>query len=126
MREYGFSLTHTFPYKDRICDSFLILENTGQSKPVLSHILCSASQKDPRHLSRVGYLLFPGPNFKKLAFFITFLWSISSFTRRVWTTLIYFFDLRIRRRYFLKTKIIFAQILFIHQRCDILLVIFKI
>ena len=41
MREYGFSLTHILPYRDRIVDSVLIRENTGQWKPVFSHILCS-------------------------------------------------------------------------------------
>ena len=41
MRECGFSLTRILPYKDRIYDSVLIRENTGQWKPVFSHILCS-------------------------------------------------------------------------------------
>ena len=41
MREYEFSLTRIHPYKDRIWDSVLIRENTGQWKPVFSHILCS-------------------------------------------------------------------------------------
>ena len=41
MREYVFSLTRIFPYKDRIEDSVLIRENTGQWKPVFSHILSS-------------------------------------------------------------------------------------
>ena len=40
MREYGFSLTRIMPYKDRIYDSALIPENTGQQKPLFSHILC--------------------------------------------------------------------------------------
>ena len=31
MQEYGFSL---FPFKDRILDSLLLWENTGQRKPV--------------------------------------------------------------------------------------------
>ena len=30
MREYGFSLTRILPYKDRIYESVLIRENTGQ------------------------------------------------------------------------------------------------
>ena len=41
MREYGFSLTRILPYKDRIYDFILRRENTGQWKPVISHILCS-------------------------------------------------------------------------------------
>ena len=41
MREYGFSLTRIHPYKDKIYDSVLIQENTGQWKPVFSHILRS-------------------------------------------------------------------------------------
>ena len=32
MREYGFSLTRILPYKNRIVDSVLIRENTGQCK----------------------------------------------------------------------------------------------
>ena len=43
MQEYGFSLTHFFPYNDRTIDSVLIRENTGQWKPVFSHILRSGS-----------------------------------------------------------------------------------
>ena len=41
MREYGFSLTRILPSKDRIYDSVFIWDNTGQWKPVFSHILCS-------------------------------------------------------------------------------------
>ena len=41
MREYGFSLIHVLPYKGRIVDSVLMLENTDQWKPVFSHVLCS-------------------------------------------------------------------------------------
>ena len=41
MRVYGFSLTHILPYNDRIVDSVLISENTGQWRPVISDILCS-------------------------------------------------------------------------------------
>ena len=41
MPEYGFLLNCIFPYKDRTVDSVLIRENTGQWKPVFSHILCS-------------------------------------------------------------------------------------
>ena len=40
-REYGFSLTRILPYKDKIIDFVLILENTGQWKAVFPHILCS-------------------------------------------------------------------------------------
>ena len=43
MQEYGFPLTRILPYKDRIYDSVLIRENTGQWKPVFLHILCSDS-----------------------------------------------------------------------------------
>ena len=32
MREYGFSLTRILPYKNKIVDSALIRENTGQCK----------------------------------------------------------------------------------------------
>ena len=45
MREFRFSLTHILPYVDRIYDSVLIRENTGQWKPVFPHILCSACRK---------------------------------------------------------------------------------
>ena len=41
MRECGFSLISIFPYKDRIYNSVLIRENTGQWKPVFLHILCN-------------------------------------------------------------------------------------
>ena len=41
MRENGFSLSRILPYKDRICDSVLIRENTGQLRPVFLHSLCS-------------------------------------------------------------------------------------
>ena len=43
MREYGFSSTRILTYKDKICDFVFIWENTGQWKPVLSHIFCSES-----------------------------------------------------------------------------------
>ena len=43
MREYGFSLTRILPYKDRIYDSVFKRKNTGQWKPVSSHILSSVS-----------------------------------------------------------------------------------
>ena len=50
MPEYGFSLTRTFPYKDRIkdrtYDSALIQENIGQKKPVLWHFLRSGNLLD--------------------------------------------------------------------------------
>ena len=39
--EYGFSQTHIFVDKDKMVDSVLIRENTGQKKPVFSHILRS-------------------------------------------------------------------------------------
>ena len=40
MPEYGyFSLTHIFPYKDRIGDSFFTRENAGQRKPTFWHNL---------------------------------------------------------------------------------------
>ena len=42
MRENGFSLTCILPYKERIGDSVLIPENTGQWKPVFLHLLYSA------------------------------------------------------------------------------------
>ena len=38
MREYGFSRTHMLTYKDRITDSVLIQENTGQLKPTFSQV----------------------------------------------------------------------------------------
>ena len=41
MQEYVFALTRTLPCKDRIYDSVLIRENTGQRKPVFLNILCS-------------------------------------------------------------------------------------
>ena len=37
MQEYGFSLTRTLPYKDRIHNSVHMRENTGQLKPVFLH-----------------------------------------------------------------------------------------
>ena len=52
MREYRFSVTHIFPYKDRIVDSVFIWENAGQLKPVFSHILCSAICATARELNR--------------------------------------------------------------------------
>ena len=42
MREYRFSLTRIFPYKERIFfDSVLVRGNMGKKKPVFSYILCS-------------------------------------------------------------------------------------
>ena len=41
MPEYRFSLTFSFLYKDRIIDSILIWESTGQRKVVFWHILRS-------------------------------------------------------------------------------------
>ena len=41
MPEYGFSLTRTFLYKDKIEDSVLKQKNKGQEKPVFWHILRS-------------------------------------------------------------------------------------
>ena len=41
MREYGFLLTLIFPYKERIIDSVLVRENTGQWRPVFLHNLWS-------------------------------------------------------------------------------------
>ena len=40
MREYGFSVTRVLPY-ERIYDSVPIRKNTGEWKPITSHILCS-------------------------------------------------------------------------------------
>ena len=43
--KYGrirFSLTRIFPYKDKFCDSVLILENMDQKKPVFWNILHSS------------------------------------------------------------------------------------
>ena len=39
MPGYGFSQTRIFPYKDRIVDSVVIRENTGQRKPRFWHML---------------------------------------------------------------------------------------
>ena len=41
MPEYRFSLTCIFPYKDKIDDSVLIRNYTGQRKSIFWHILCS-------------------------------------------------------------------------------------
>ena len=41
MQGYGFSMTRILPYKDKIYNFVLTRENTGQWKPVFSHILCS-------------------------------------------------------------------------------------
>ena len=46
MREYGFSLTRILPYRDRIIDSVLIWENTGQWKPVFFSILWNVQMLD--------------------------------------------------------------------------------
>lgn len=43
MPEYWFSRTRIFSNKDKIYDSVLIRENTGQRKPVFWHILRSFS-----------------------------------------------------------------------------------
>ena len=42
MLECGFSPTRNFPYMDRIEDSFVIRENSGQRKPEFWQILLSA------------------------------------------------------------------------------------
>ena len=39
--EYEFSLTHFFPYKDKIYQSVFIRENTSQREPAFWHILRS-------------------------------------------------------------------------------------
>ena len=39
--EYGFSLTRTFPHKDRIKDFDLIRENTSETEPVFWRIIRS-------------------------------------------------------------------------------------
>ena len=39
MPEYGFTVAVIFPCKDRIKDSVLVRENTGQRKTVFWHIL---------------------------------------------------------------------------------------
>ena len=39
MREYRFSLTRVFLYKDRIYDFVLIQENTGQWKPIYAAMI---------------------------------------------------------------------------------------
>ena len=44
MLEYGISLTHIFPYNDRIFGSVLTREYTGLIKFVLWHILRSIFQ----------------------------------------------------------------------------------
>ena len=38
MPEYRFSMTRRFSYKDKIVDSVLMWEYTGQRKPVFWHI----------------------------------------------------------------------------------------
>ena len=38
MQEYGFSLTHSFPYKNRIIASVPIPESEGQLEPVFLYI----------------------------------------------------------------------------------------
>ena len=44
MLEYKFHLTRIFPYKYRIVDYVLMRENMSQRKPVLWHILQSATR----------------------------------------------------------------------------------
>ena len=41
MREFAFSLTHIFLYKDKVVDAVLIQGNTGKRKSVFSQILRS-------------------------------------------------------------------------------------
>ena len=43
MPEHGFPLTSIFLYKDRVVDSVLERENTGQRKPASVHILSNGS-----------------------------------------------------------------------------------
>ena len=43
MPEYRFFLTRTFPYIEKIVDSVLRQEYTGQRKPLFRHILRSVS-----------------------------------------------------------------------------------
>ena len=60
MRECRFSLTHILQYEDKIYSSAFMRENTGLSKPIFLHILCSDRVKRKffqfllRHLSRVS------------------------------------------------------------------------
>ena len=58
MQEYGFSLTRILPYRDRIYNSILILENTGQWKPVFSHILCIAISCNIVKLEKVWHKFY--------------------------------------------------------------------
>ena len=52
MQEYRFSLTRVLPYEDRIYDSPLIQENTGQWKPV--QYMCKTSLEQYSKLTLIG------------------------------------------------------------------------
>ena len=45
MQECGFAVNRIFPYKERIEDSVLIMENAGHRKLVFWHILRSVKQE---------------------------------------------------------------------------------
>ena len=75
MQEYGFLLTGILLYKARNVESVLIPDNTGQWKPVFSHILgnnlisplcnmflCTLTHYNPKHL---GFLMLSGGIEKK-------------------------------------------------------------
>ena len=53
MWEYGFSLTGILPYKNKIYDFVIIRENTGQWKPVISHILWSVSSWKTKKITKI-------------------------------------------------------------------------
>ena len=64
MPEYGFCLNRIFPYKDRIVNSVLIKENTGQRKPVFWHISLSVKFDSYVNLDSTTRLLFCNICFK--------------------------------------------------------------
>ena len=62
MWEYGFLLARNLPYNDRIYNSVLIWENTGQEKPIFSHILSSVWQGVSNEISfqQFGFFIANG------------------------------------------------------------------
>ena len=56
MPEYGFTLTHTFPLKEKIYDSLLITGNASQKKPLFGHALNSEGRKINRGFQWINFL----------------------------------------------------------------------
>ena len=56
MPEYGFTLAHIFPLKEKIYDSLLITGYASQKKPLFGHALNSEGRKINRGFQWINFL----------------------------------------------------------------------